>query len=262
MLSKLLLILSVLALGAASYFGFQNCDNFKRTRLEKDGLLKQIKTIENETDNLIKDNDSQIILLKSADDTKQQRNVALQGATNARKSKESDLTTINKEIADNQTKLTALTDELNRILEGSTVDQMAEKVETLSKEVDTAKAAKGDQEKQLELHTKELADARGQLGVKQKADADRNRGITLNSTEGTVVATNQDYGFAVINIGKNKGVSADSKLIVMRDGQRIGQISITSIEANRTVGDIVQKSLAGGQTVSPGDRVILEKVQR
>ena len=262
MLSKLLLILSVLALGAASYFGFQNRDKFKTTRLEKDSLLKQIKVIENETDALIKDNDAKIAQITAADGTKQQKNVALQGATSARKSKEAELANINKEITDSQAELTKLTDELNRILDGKTVDEMAQTVETLSKEVDTLKTDKETQNKELDLHTKELADAKSQLAAKQKSDADRSRGIALNSTEGTVVATNQDYGFAVVNIGKNKGVTADSKLIVMRDGQRIGQLSITSIEANRTVGDIVQKSLAGGQSVAPGDRVIFEKVQR
>ena len=96
----------------------------------------------------------------------------------------------------------------------------------------------------------------------RRAAGERNRGISQNALEGTVIATNQDYGFAVINIGERSGLTGGSRLIVRRGNQRIGTLNVSSVSANKTIADIEADSLTPGLAVSPGDRVILEKVQR
>ena len=93
------------------------------------------------------------------------------------------------------------------------------------------------------------------------AQAERSQGIALNGTEGTITAVNQDWGFAVINIGKNQGVSADSELIVKRGSDIVGKLSIVSIEPRLTVADIRQDTLRNGARIVPGDKVIFEKLQ-
>jgi hypothetical protein len=96
----------------------------------------------------------------------------------------------------------------------------------------------------------------------RRSAADRNKGISLNALEATVIATNKDYGFAVIDAGQDRGVTGGSKLIVKRGNQRIGTLNISSVSATKTIADIEAGSVPEGMAISPGDKVIFEKVQR
>ena len=68
----------------------------------------------------------------------------------------------------------------------------------------------------------------------------------------------KDWGFVLVNIGKDQGVQGDSELIVQRDGIRIGNLNVVSIQPGLTVADINQKGLSG--SVEPGDKVIFENI--
>jgi hypothetical protein len=112
-----------------------------------------------------------------------------------------------------------------------------------------------------EVIDRKLKTNRGVITRLQEKQRDRDIGITRNAMEATITAVNQDWGFAVINIGKNQGVTADSELIVKRGNQIVGKLTIVSIEPRLTVGDIRQDTLKKGARILPGDRVIFEKLQ-
>ena len=78
------------------------------------------------------------------------------------------------------------------------------------------------------------------------------------SLEGVVTAVNKDWGFVLVNIGKDQGVEGDSELIVERDGIRIGNLSVVSIQPGLTVADISQKGLS--KAVEPGDKVVFQNL--
>ena len=71
---------------------------------------------------------------------------------------------------------------------------------------------------------------------------------------------NNDWGFVVIDAGTNKGITADTKLLITRGQQTIGRLNIVGVESSKTVANIDQKSLRSGLAVAPGDRVILENL--
>ena len=73
---------------------------------------------------------------------------------------------------------------------------------------------------------------------------------------GTVLAYNQAYNFAVLNLGARNGVEPNSEMLVLRDGTLIGKIRISSVEPATAIGDIISNSLARGVQVQPGDSVI------
>ena len=62
----------------------------------------------------------------------------------------------------------------------------------------------------------------------------------------------------LVNIGKDQGVEGDSELIVKRDGIRIGNLSVVSIQPGLTVADISRKGLS--KAVEPGDKVVFQKL--
>ena len=94
--------------------------------------------------------------------------------------------------------------------------------------------------------------------VKQR---ERAASFVRNGFEATITAVNSDWGFVIIDAGKDKGVKADSALLVSTaDGRRVGKLSVISIESTVTVADIDQDSLSRGASIQPGYKVIYEDV--
>jgi hypothetical protein len=73
---------------------------------------------------------------------------------------------------------------------------------------------------------------------------------------GTVLAVNQAYNFVVLNLGGRHGVEANSEMLVVRSGEIIAKIRISSVEPSTAIADIITGSLARGVQVQPGDIVI------
>jgi hypothetical protein len=59
-------------------------------------------------------------------------------------------------------------------------------------------------------------------------------------------------------MGKQDGVSTDSRLLIKRGTQLVGKLNITQIENYQTVAEIDMKSLKKGSSVQPGDQVIFD----
>jgi hypothetical protein len=81
-------------------------------------------------------------------------------------------------------------------------------------------------------------------------------GINAPGVHGTVLASNQAYNFVVLNMGERQGVVPNSEMLVMRQGELIGKIRISSVEPTTSIGDIITNSLARGVQVQPGDTAI------
>jgi hypothetical protein len=60
----------------------------------------------------------------------------------------------------------------------------------------------------------------------------------------------------VLNLGARQGVEPNSEMLVLRDGNFIGKIRISSVEPATAIGDIVTSTVARGVQVQPGDIVI------
>ncbi|HUF63144.1 MAG TPA: hypothetical protein VMN36_13790 [Verrucomicrobiales bacterium] len=64
------------------------------------------------------------------------------------------------------------------------------------------------------------------------------------------------WGFVVLDSGGAGGVVLGAELSVVRGGEQIATLRVTNVERGRSVADIVPGSLAEGQTLAPGDRVV------
>lgn len=262
MLNKILLILSAVALAGGTFLAFKNRKAFIETRKEKISVNQTVKkhlaNIDVERENI----DKELLTWTDASNSKRDKQATLTNSESNVKAKTEDLSKIGKEIEEKQAEVAKMEADLKQVLGDDTIDTITAKVDTLTQEIAALKTTADNHQKEFEVAQKKVTDHQASVAVLQKAASQRNRGITQNSLEGTVVATNEAYGFAVINIGADKGVSGDSRLIVKRGNQRIGLLSISSIGPNKTVADIMAKTLTSGSNVSPGDRVIFEKVQR
>jgi hypothetical protein len=263
MLTKLLFVISSLALAGGTYLGFKNRQDFIATRNEKIEInSQQVKPTLAKIDEEIANIGTEIGKWKDAVASKKEKEVALTNAQANLKAKTNDLTKIGNDTQEKQTELTTLEAQLAQLLGNETIDTITAKVETLNQDIASLETDKENAAKEHDVAKAKINAQESTVASLRRAAGERNRGISQNALEGTVIATNQDYGFAVINIGERSGLTGGSKLIVRRGNQRIGTLNVSSVSANKTIADIEADSLTPGLAISPGDRVILEKVQR
>jgi hypothetical protein len=95
----------------------------------------------------------------------------------------------------------------------------------------------------------------------EKYQMQRAQKLTLNGLTATVIAANKEWGFVMVNAGRQHGVSPDASLLVKRGNTRIARLRIVTLEDSVTVADVVDESIVPGLEVRPGDKVIFENVQ-
>lgn len=85
--------------------------------------------------------------------------------------------------------------------------------------------------------------------------------LALNGLVATVIAVNNQWGFVMINAGREHGVQPDASLLVKRGNSRIARLRIVTLEDRAIVADVIDDSVVSGIKVQPGDKVIFENVQ-
>jgi hypothetical protein len=108
------------------------------------------------------------------------------------------------------------------------------------------------QAKQLQV-VKVKEEEKYQMGRAQK--------LALNGLVATVIAVNKEWGFVMINAGRQHGVSPDASLLVKRGNSRIARLRIVTLEEASVIADLVDESLVNGVDVQPGDKVIFENAE-
>jgi chromosome segregation ATPase len=144
----------------------------------------------------------------------------------------------------------------------------ADSVEELEKNVQAQKDALAmrQNEKQsvmaeLDQKNKEAGAIEDQVQQLQEKRVEHARNVALNGLEATVIAVNRDWGFVMVNVGKDLGVTADASLLVKRGGERIARLRITDISQEVLMSEVIDGSLAEGARVIPGDKVIFENTK-
>ena len=263
MLTKLLFILSAAALAGGTGLAYKNRKAFIETRQEKISLnADEIKPLVSKIDETIELIDSLQANIKDANSSAQEKGVILANAEANLKAKNADLAKIADEIQEKQTELTTLEAQLAQLLGNETIDAIEAKITQLEQDIAALTVDQENATKEYDVAKNRISEQESTVASFRRASAERTKGISQNALEGTVIATNQGFGFAVVNIGQNRGLTSGTKLIVKRGNQRIGTLTTSSVSANKTIADIEVGSVPAGMAISPGDTVILEKVQR
>ena len=69
------------------------------------------------------------------------------------------------------------------------------------------------------------------------------------------------WGFVTINGGASRGVNAKTKLHVMRGGEKIADLQVTTVEPGISVCAILPGTLAADMAIAPGDQIVVAKVE-
>jgi len=97
----------------------------------------------------------------------------------------------------------------------------------------------------------------------QATEVERYRkGFARSSLSGRILAVNPGWNFVVLSMGDRQGAAVGAMLLVMRSGQPIGKLRISSVEPATSIADIVAGSIPQGFSVQPGDDVVYEGMRK
>ena len=256
---KPLVILGMLGAIGGAALAVMIRSSLKELRLEKDGLNRSTLTAHNE----LNEQRAAIIAVhettNATETNAKNEDISTKSLASDIKGKEEELEATKKEIEDFAAKKQAMQEEITRILGSSgTPEEILAKNEELKKEND-AKVSEIEQiSKEAEVAKKAAAESESLITRLKQQQTTRSKAISLASSTGTISAVNPDFGFVVVNLGQNQGVTNESRLLVKRGNQLIGRLKIVQIYGSTTVADIDSKSITPGFAIQPGDQVVFE----
>ncbi len=263
-MKKFVMALSILAMGGSALVGVLNKTDLVA---EIDLLAKTKQTLSKVVADLRETEDN---LATAQENEKQSKNARDQVAANVSETEQNlnrtnaQIEGVNKDLADTQLKKKEIDLAIRKIFPDGNI-KSADDVRKERKMLADALTEKQNSKSELEasLASVQSARAKQEERVKQ-GEANqivRAQQVALNGLEATVIAVNRDYGFVMVNAGKNYGVTAESSLLVKRGNERVARLRIVSLEPNMVVCDIITESLAEGAKISPGDKVIFENTK-
>jgi len=256
-------ILSVLVIGAAAYFSW---DNSNKVQAEID-LFKTTRAEKRTTEGTIEDQEKVLADTKQALETAQNLNAELIAEMENMKSRE---VSYNKSKEAAQVKideadarlgqLAEIKAKIDKALEG--VDIAWPQIPSEIKRLQELRKKKGDDLDLLNEHiaklTKDVADKRASNARESDRLSKIRVKIARNAKVGAITSVNSTWGFVIVNLGtNNSNVTAQSKLLVTRNGRLLGRLTPNSVEASQTVCDLNARDVNPGVRIQPGDQVTL-----
>lgn len=259
-MTKVLFILSAVVMLVSSFFAYQNGREFAGVRTKVATLGNEIKTEEASDKKLIASVGvirGDITRVQGEVDTEAEK---LKAQKNRLAQADGDLVRTQEELQVKSAKQKELADKLDKLPKDV-------KVETLSENINLLKKEKLEFESLTESKKKEVAAEEEKVaGIQKRVDdvlhkiEERRHNFDRNSLSARILAVNHDWGFVVIETGKNAGLTEETKLIVTRGIQTVGKVSVLTVDGTRAVASIMPNVVASGEEILPGDRVILENL--
>ena len=260
---KILLGISLAVIIATGVFGFlikqksdARYDDLVKTRdtlsATKATLQKTRKELEVRTEELaaanlkIEEKDKEIATLKGMND-------------DLKKAKD-DLTA---QLEAKTKEVEALNEQLKKLLttpEGGKVDiaELTRAIDELKATVIKLTTELAEARAMNDSLTKQVKVADDKVAVLEIYKKSRELGLMRKGTTGRIIAVNPGWNFVVLNIGDKQGAVQNGVMLVVRNGQPIAKVRITSVEPSTAIADILPNSLRKGITIQPGDDVIFE----
>jgi myosin heavy subunit len=260
-MKNILYILAVVAIGAGAIFGWQLKD---KTEIQ----LADLDTLKGETSNLSKTiTDKEGVKTDSTASNKEARSAkdeavaSLETEVGKQGELQKTLAVEAARLEEEQGRIANIDKLIDEIKKSAGPDVKLEDIPGIVKDLEEQKKSKDKQLAELELVRenleKSVAKSKAEIArVTTKIDESIAR-VRGNTFSATVTSVNNEWGFLVIAAGEKSGLAGDSKLLLVRDGRHLGNVLISSLEANQAIAEIVPDSMAVGVRAQPGDSVIL-----
>jgi hypothetical protein len=266
-MAKIFSILTLLAAGLALYLGLESGKRIKEMQAAGEKNKQTLTRTEGELtkakDTLKTTEEKLATTTAELESNRAELATAKQDAAKAK----SDLAAATAENDKTKTELAAINAKIKELFPDQPIEEgikaITAKITELTDKVKMAEQKAADLEKErasldatvktLEVTKKEADDRIAQQTTTIKRYTDN---IMQKGVRGRVMAVNSGWGFAVLSVGDRQGAAANKIMIVTRNGQGIGKVRITNVEATQSVADILPGTFIRGMYVQPGDGVI------
>jgi len=263
-MKPLFYFLSIVAIGAAGFFGWSAKKNFEQQIVDRNELIDNNTRLSKSISEQEEEKTKRTAAKKLALDEESEANAGLEAAQAKAREFKTTLDDVNNnlEVANGEKKeiddaITALRGKFPGIeLEEvpAKIKELEASVKRLDGEREDSEVAKAGLESDVAKNIAEIE----RLDVKIEESIRR---VSGNVFQATITAVDNNWNFVMIGAGEKSGLTGDSKLLVQRSGRLIAKLFITKLEANSAVADVEPGSLRAGVIIQPGDQVILAKVR-
>lgn len=258
-MAKIILILSIVAMGAAIFLGIKN-----RTALIelKTGTITLNKETENtyvEAQDVAANAMSETNKLKTEKATHDENRAAIASKTREVESSEAAITAADSDIANVQSEIDGLQAKLDEV--DADPDQIQQQLDDLEKGIVVAQEEAETLQKEIDLARSVVTrNIEGANVIAQRLE-DRRKAIGANQLTISVRDVNDEYGFVILNAGKAIGISEQSQFLILRGGTLIAKVGAASVENGITIANVVPGSVVEGASILRGDSAILATVK-
>lgn len=163
-----------------------------------------------------------------------------------------------KTLTDIQTQLDALRAEIGNIKPS----ELAAKIKELTDAKNKADSDLAEAKAIAESATARYNELSTSVAQKDQTIKEYKDNYVRQGLSGRVVAYNPGWNFVVLNIGDRQGLKAGVGMVVLRGGNMVGKVKVTSVEPSTAIADVLPGTIARGDSVQPGDTVVFEGNRR
>lgn len=257
-MAKLFIGIALVVMLASAVLGFMTKDRIAELQAAKQKTKETLNTTEGKLrvkEGELKKSVEDVAAAKTALDEKEKDVTAKAAQIDDLMKKVADA---NTQLLASQTELAAEKEKNKPVAEGGKPVMDDEVKIALTKRATDAEAALAESKQIQETLNRKAKDAESQMMALQNYKRMHESDIMRPSTSGRVLAVNPGWNFVVLSIGDKQGVVNNSPLLVMRGGQTIAKVRVTSINASTSIADVLPGSVLKGVTVQPGDNVVFE----
>lgn len=139
------------------------------------------------------------------------------------------------------------------------IRDLASKMRAANAEIGEMKKTVENHEARLDQLTQDNTNTEGRIGSMKQMFETIAQNKSLPSLNTRIRSIYPTWGFVTLSSGNDSGVVMNSILDVVRDGNTIAKLLVTSVERNSAAASIVPDSIAQDITLMVGDRVVPEK---
>jgi len=253
MVWKILSALSAVCLGTACYFAWANQKALVEERNREKfatANLAEIKEHKTQAEEAKKNRETQ---LATANKELETTKLAVVDLTAKAQTKEQELAVV-KTNFDQVTKI--VNDLEKQIADAGDIEGLLKQIETIKKERADAEAAVANENQHFASAQQTVASLTNSAKEAEEREARGRRGIVDNDFTARVSQSFTDWGFVVLNKGNGGGVFANADLEVKRGKEIVAKLKVRNVEQETSVADLIKGSLAEGERIRPGDLVI------
>ena len=213
----------------------------KSTTQELEGQQKRLKDAEEDKDGYLAKNEEMKEKLGLANDNYGEAKKAVDSLQEAHKVKEA-------QIAEESQTLAGL----------KNPGELVPLIKRMQSQMLEAEDGIATQEAGLANLTRQEQDSKVRMESLRQAVNDYTTGSSLVGLKTRINSIYRNWGFVILAGGDRQGVVSGSTLDVMRAGEVIGKLKVTSVETGRAAADIILDSVAEGTILRAGDIVVAE----